>query len=77
MNFPLGTRIRSNVYGKVRDGVVIGIRCQNPLCRRVRFDGKKEPLTLHIQFLTVLEPETSEPLGRGYSSAPPKPQGSV
>jgi len=75
MIFPIGTRVQSNVYGKIRNAVVIGSRCRDPLCRRVRFDGKKEPDTIHIKFLTVLEPSTSETLGRDNSSIPPSAEG--
>ena len=64
--FPIGTRVRIDVPGrKSRTGTVIGDKCRELYYRRIRYDGAKEPRTINIIFLTVLESpastETEEP----------------
>lgn len=44
--------------GKAHTGTIITVMPRNDGCERVRFDGKKEPHTIHRQYLTHAPKET-------------------
>lgn len=57
MDFPNGTRVvfsaegrKTFPYAKKRKGIVSG-QSNTPGCRRVLWDGRKQPETIHTDFL--------------------------